>query len=164
MNVKAVCSIVTLLTLSNLVVTSSPGQADTLLCRVPKKDREQPSYGVTRQNLSQPVKGSGPEVFVVLDGKRRWITDSRSFDYYGFRYGDVKQLFDEEINRFPLGKPLSKNGTLLKSSGSEVYIIIDGTRRLVSAKVFDKHHFRFQNVNLVTDSNLLSIPEGPAFR
>jgi hypothetical protein len=78
--------------------------------------------------------------------------------------GDVKQLFDEEINRFPLGKPLSKNGTLLKSSGSEVYIIIDGTRRLVSAKVFDKHHFRFQNVNLVTDSNLLSIPEGPAFR
>lgn len=163
MNPKAVCSIVTLLTLS-ILGTQSPGQADTLVCITPNQDKEQPIYGVTPQNLSHPVKGSGPEVFVVLDGKLRWITDSRTFDYYGFKYGEVKQIFDEELNKYPLGKPISKNGTLLKGSGSEVYIIINGTRRLVSGRVFNKYNFRFKNVNLVTDSNLLSIPEGPAFR
>jgi hypothetical protein len=164
MKIKDVCSLVTILTLSTGVATQSPVKADSILCRPQEIGCEQAISGVPRQNFSKLVKGSGSEVFLIQDGIRRWITDSTTFDYYGFKYSDVKQIFDNELNTYFSGKPISNNGTLLKGSGPEIYIMIGGRRRLVSASVFDKYHFRSGNVNLVTDSNLLSIPEGPAFR
>jgi hypothetical protein len=165
MNLKNIGSLVILFILSSVVVTPSPLKAEPLRERTPEVGEQQATNFIPTYNLIRLVKGSGPEVFMIQDGERRWITDSKTFDAYGFHYTEVKEIFDEELNSYLEGTPISKNGTLLKRSGSEdVYIIINGTRRLVRASVFNKYQFRRDDINCVTDSYLLSIPEGPTFR
>jgi hypothetical protein len=112
----------------------------------------------------QLVKGSGPEIFLIQDGERRWIADSKTFDTYGFNYSQVKEIFDEELNNYLEGTPIIKNETLLRGSNSDIYIVINGIRRLVRPSVFNKYQFRHEDVNCVSDNKLLSIPEGSAFR
>jgi hypothetical protein len=163
MSLQGIYSLLALLTISSVVATPSIGKADSLNCRNLNTNCEQTISRLYRSNYIELVKGDGPEVFAIHNGERRWITDSKTFSNYGFRYSEVKQLFDSEITRYPEGQPISANGTLLKGSGPDVYIVINGTRRLVSPKVFSKYQFRNKDINLVNDSNLLSIPEGPAF-
>ena len=165
MNRQQFGSLVTLFILSSLVATQSPLKAEPLHNRTPILGEQHATNIIPNQNLIRLVKGSGPEVFLIQNGERKWITDSRTFDAYGFNYSEVKEIFDEELTTYPEGTPLSKNGTLLKGSDSgAVYIIINGTRRLVRDSLFSKYNLQRENINSVTDSYLLSIPEGSAFR
>jgi hypothetical protein len=54
-----------------------------------------------------------PNIYVMEDGKRRWITDPATFDAHGFRWEDVRHLSEVEINAIPLGAPLSGGGPAL---------------------------------------------------
>ena len=165
MNPKKFGSLLTLFILSALVATQSPLKAEPLRNRISEVGEQYATNVIPNQNLIRLVKGNGPEVFVIQDGKRRWITDSKTFDAYGFDYSEVKEIFDEELNSYPQGTPITKNGTLLKASNStDIYLISNGTRRLVRANVFDKHQFRREDINCVSDNYLLSIPEGQTFR
>lgn len=157
-------SLVTVFTLSSVASIQFPTRADTIVYLPSDKGCQQLiSYGPNQKPI-QLVKGSGSEVFLIQDGIRRWITDSQTFDQCGFDYSEVKQIFDEELAAYPEGLPISNNKTLLRNSDFQIYIVIHGTRRLVSTNVFRKYQFRSQNVNFVRDDYLESIPEGPAFR
>lgn len=165
MNIKKIIPCITILMLSSVIVNSSPLKAEPLRERTQEIGEKHAANAIPKPNLMQLVKGSGPEVFLIQDGVRRWIPDAKTFEAYGFDYSEVNQIFDEELNSYPEGKPLTKNGILLRGIDSDrVYIIINGTRRLVRAKVFDKHQFQRKDINSVTDSYLFSIPEGPVFR
>jgi hypothetical protein len=165
MNIKKISSLVILLIVSSIVGTPSSLKAEPLRNRIPEIGEQQATNFIPNHSLIQLVKGSGPEVFLIQDGERRWITDSKTFDAYGFNYSDVKEIFDEELNSYPEGTPITKNGTLLKGSSSgHVYIIINGNRSLMSARVFEKGKFPSEDIHCVTDSYLLSIPEKPNFR
>jgi len=160
MNLKNFFVLVPLLTLYPIVTIQFPGMTETTFNCNPEPGCSESVALVTIQNSSQIVKGSGPEVFLIQDGKRRWITDSTSFISYGFKYSNVKEIFDDEVEKFPVGEPISNNGTLLKGSRPEIYIIIDGKRRLVSPIDFNKQsQSHFPKVYRVRDSILLSIPE-----
>lgn len=165
MNIRKISPLVTLLILSSSLGTPSSLKAEPLRNRTPEVGKQQATNFIPNQSLIQLVKGSGSEVFLIQDGERRWITDSKTFDAYGFNYSEVKEIFDEELNSYPEGTPITKNGTLLKGSNSgEVYIIINGNRRLMSARVFEKGKFQSEDIHSVTDSYLLSIPEESALR
>ena len=165
MNITKISPLVTFFIFSSIAVTQSPLKAEPLHELKPNIAEQHAANAIPNQNLMQLVKGSGPEVFLILNGKRRWITDAKTFDAYGFNYSEVTQIFDEELNNYPAGTPITKDGTLLRGIDSDrVYIIINGTRRLVRAIVFDKHQFQHENINSVTDSYLFSIPEGSVFR
>ncbi|GAB4196775.1 MAG: hypothetical protein Fur006_44550 [Coleofasciculaceae cyanobacterium] len=165
MKIKKISPLVTLFILSSLVVTPFPLKADPLGEPTPNLTEKHATNAIPNYNLMQLVKGSGPEVFLIQDGERRWITDAKTFDAYGFNYSEVNQIFDEELNNYSEGTPITKNGTLLRGIDSDkIYIIINGSRRLVRARVFDKHQFQREDINCVTESYLLSIPEGPVFR
>lgn len=164
MNIKKISSLITLVILSSVIATQSPLKAEPLRDRTPEVGEKHATNVIPNQNLMQLVKGSGSEIFLIQDGERRWITDAKTFDAYGFDYSEVNQIFDEELNSYPEGTPISKNGTLLRGIDSNrVYIIINGTRRLVRARAFDKRQLRREDINSVTDSYLLSIPEGATF-
>ncbi|HEY9602752.1 MAG TPA: hypothetical protein V6C85_14150 [Allocoleopsis sp.] len=163
MNPQEIYSFLALLT---LIGTPTIAKADNPSCSPISSSCEQSIATVYKTNYTnyiELVKGSGPEVFAIENGKRRWITDSKTFSTYGFRYSEVKQVFDREIDSYPEGQSISQNGTLLKGSTANVYIVLDGIRRQVSPQVFEKYQFRQEDVNFVNDSYLLSIPEGPAF-
>lgn len=164
MNLKKVFPAVTLFILSSAIAMQSPLKAEPIVRRTSEIETQQPTNKVPSQKAMLLVKGSGPEVFLIQDGERRWITDSKTFDEYGFDYDEVKEIFDEELDDYPEGTPITKNGTLLRGSDSEVYIIINGTRRLVRESVFKQNQFRREDINFVTDNNLFSIPEGPVFQ
>jgi hypothetical protein len=168
MNWKAFSSRVILITFSAIVTTQSPLYGETLLPLDKAVDSRNQQLinndDVPQKNTIQLVKGSGPEVFLIQDGERRWITDSKTFDAYGFKYNEVEEIFDYQLDNYEEGTPISKNGTLLKGSSSEVYIIIDGTRRLVRESIFEKYQFRREDINSVTDEKLLSIPKGEDFQ
>ncbi|WP_155898018.1 hypothetical protein [Allocoleopsis franciscana] len=165
MNIKKLILLVTLLSISAIVGTPSSLKAEPLRNRTPEVGEQQATNFIPNQPLIQLVKGSGPEVFLIQDGERRWITDSKTFDAYGFNYSDVKEIFDEELSSYPEGTPITKNGTILKGSNSgNVYIIINGNRRLMSTRVFEKYQVQSEDIHSVTDSYLLSIPEESALR
>lgn len=165
MNIKKISSLVVLLILSSGLGTPSCLKAEPLRNRITDVGEQQATNFIPNHHLIQLVKGSGPEVFLIQDGERRWITDAKTFDAYGFNYSEVKEIFDEELNSYPEGEPITKNGTLLKGSSSgEVYIIINGNRRLMSARVFEKHQVQSEDIHSVTDSYLLSIPEETTLR
>jgi hypothetical protein len=165
MKIQKISSLVTFFLLSSIVVTPAPLKAEPLRERTPDIGEKHAINAIPNHNLIQLVKGSGPEVFLIQDGQRRWITDAKTFEAHGFDYSEVNQIFDEELNSYPEGKPVTKNGILLRGIDSDrVYIIINGTRRLVRARVFDKHQFQRKDINLVTDNYLFSIPEGPVFQ
>ncbi len=164
MKISKVFPLFTLFIISAFAATPSPLKAEPLLESTREVSTRPPVDDIPQRNLIQLVKGSGPEIFLIQNGERRWITDSRTFDAYGFNYSDVKEIFDEELNVYLEGTPITKNGTLIKGSASEVYIIINGIRRLVRPSVFNKHQFRREDINSVSDQKLLSIPEGAAFR
>ena len=163
MNISKVIPLFTLLIISAVVATPSSLKAEPLLENTSEVSTRQPLDDIPQRNLMQLVKGSGPEIFLIKDGERRWITDSKTFDTYGFNYSQVKEIFDEELNNYLEGTPITRNGTLLKGSDSNVYIVINGIRRLVTPSVFNKYQFQNQDVNFVSDNHLLSIPEGSAF-
>jgi hypothetical protein len=163
MNPQEIYSFLAVLTISSVIGTPTIVKADTPSCNPISSNCEQSIAAVYKTNYTELVKGSGPEVFAIQNGQRRWITDAKTFSTYGFRYSEVKQIYDTEINNYREGQPISQNGTLLKGSAADIYIVLDGTRRRVSPQVFNKHQFRQQDVNFVSDSHLLSIPEGPAF-
>lgn len=54
------------------------------------------------------LKGSGPEVFLIEDGKRRHVPDPATFTALGLDWGKVRTIGDEELSRIPLGEPLPK--------------------------------------------------------
>ena len=49
---------------------------------------------------------SRPEVYVVEGGRRRWIPDAPTFDCYGYRWADIKQIQDAVLNAIPMGSAL----------------------------------------------------------
>lgn len=160
MNIKKLTLLVIVMSISAIVGTPSSLKAEPLGNHTPEIGEQQATNFIPNHHLMQLVKGSGPEVFLIQDGERRWITDSKTFDAYGFNYSEVKEIFDEELNSYPEGTPITQNGTLLKGKNSgDVYLIINGNRRLMSARVAEKYRVQSEDIHCVTDSYLLSIPE-----
>jgi len=56
--------------------------------------------------LSYLVKASNGRVYLVENGKRRWITSSKVFNKRSYRWPDVISLPDSLINRLPEGQRL----------------------------------------------------------
>jgi len=54
--------------------------------------------------LSHLVKASNGRVYLVENGKRRWITSPRAFQNRGYKWSDVRTLPDSLINRLPEGQ------------------------------------------------------------
>lgn len=166
MKLNTFLPLVTFVGISTIVSAQLPVRADTdnIVYRARDISCKQEFFETPYPTQIELVKGSGSEIFLVQNGVRRWITDSKTFDECGFDFNEVKQIFDEELERYPEGLPISNNGTLIRSSQSDIYIIINGVRRSVSVSAFNKYQFSSESINFVNDEKLLSIPEGPALR
>ena len=51
------------------------------------------------------LKGSGPAVYVVQQGKRKWIPDLTTFTAFGYDWGKVMNVADANLNSVPMGSP-----------------------------------------------------------
>ena len=49
------------------------------------------------------VAGSGPEIYVIIGGTRRWVPDPQTFEAKGYKWDAVEQISDVELNAIPVG-------------------------------------------------------------
>jgi hypothetical protein len=53
------------------------------------------------------IKGTGPEVYLIEAGQRRWIPDQQTFDARGLDRNHIEVVTDAELTSIPLGNDLA---------------------------------------------------------
>ena len=106
------------------------------------------------------LKGSGPEIYVLQDGKLRWITSLDAFTFFGYYWGQVNVVEDSFIQQFELGRPIH---VLLKCEPSpHIYALeVDKKRWIKDIPTFEAEGFVWEDVKFVTCDTLRSLPDGP---
>lgn len=51
----------------------------------------------------QLVQGTGPEVYVIESGQRRWIPDPRTFDLLGYNWNAILHIPEPDLEQIPTG-------------------------------------------------------------
>ncbi|MBI3975440.1 MAG: hypothetical protein HY334_03525 [Armatimonadetes bacterium] len=126
--------------------------------------------GAPCPRLSPPdgslLKGSGSAVYVMENGLKRHIPNPVTFAAQGFLWGNVNRIADSSLNAIPTGDPLpdvGADGSLLKGSGSAVYVMQDGLKRHVtSPTVMAECGYSWDAIFVIPDSVLNAIPTGSA--
>lgn len=112
------------------------------------------------------VKGSGPKVYLVEGGTRRWITSESVFLGLGYPWSAIRVMQDSTLAGVPEGAAISTaaahpDGTLIQYVGSpRVYQLVNGQKRWIhSAEVFTQLNLRWENIVTIPDS--FTYPDGP---
>lgn len=112
------------------------------------------------------IKGSGPRVYVVSNGERRWIQTERDFLRLGYRWDMLRRISDSELLQYPRGEAVNADGgfpdyTLIKGSGPRVYVVIGSMRRWVSRpSLITDSLLQQRNIITVSDQARDALTEG----
>ncbi len=112
------------------------------------------------------IRGIGPEIYVLENGLRRWIPDPETFEYFKYKWTNIKTMAEALLVTYPQGEDLDKyenypEGTLLRGSGPEVYLIELGKRRwFPNPKIFEGNNFGWKYIYDIDDKKLNRIKKG----
>lgn len=114
------------------------------------------------------VKGVGPEVYLIENGQRRWVSDAATFSSLGFSWEKIIQISDQELFKYAEGETLKRSifadGTLVKSSsGPQVYFLRNAQKCwITSPEAFSKNNFNWSSVVATSEEILSSYADGPS--
>ena len=107
------------------------------------------------------------KVYLIENGKKRWITSAAVFISNGYKWEDLVIVTELELELYPSGENikasfnLKPDRSLIRGSGSEVYLIEDNSKRwITSAAVFISNNYKWEDVIAVTDHELNLYPNG----
>jgi len=105
------------------------------------------------------LKGSGADIYLLEDNKLRWISSLEAFDYFGFRWDQVRVVDDAFLDNFELGKPLH---VLLKCDGSpHIFALEAGHRRWIKDIVtFEDEDYQWEDIKTISCTALRELPDG----
>lgn len=105
------------------------------------------------------LKASGPEIYVLEDGKLRWISSLDAFEHYRFTWGDVHVVEDGFLDEFEKGPPLH---VLLKCRSSpHIYRAEAGEKRWIrDIATFVAEGHVWEDVRFVSCGYLRGLPDG----
>jgi len=112
------------------------------------------------------IKGTAPEVYVLENSVKRWISDPETFEYRRYKWTNIKTISNTLLASYPQGDDLDEyddypEGTLLKGSGPEVYLIELGKRRwFPSPAIFEGNNFGWKYVYDIDDDDLEDFDQG----
>ncbi len=100
------------------------------------------------------IKGKDKTVWFITDeGKRRGFRTAEKFHALGFRFGQVKQISDEDLAVIPIGPPVEDgedhpSGALFKCGGSPLVFQVIGSTRFPfrSAEAFLSRGHSWDNI------------------
>jgi hypothetical protein len=117
------------------------------------------------------IKGTAAALYVMDGGVRRPL-DASAMSQCGYGNDAISVLPDSRIARIAAGAPLTgppcvpifiPTGALITGSGPEVYAMENGKKRHVtSPAVLSACGYKWGNVDVVADSVLALVPNGPA--
>jgi len=105
------------------------------------------------------LKGSGPEIYVLEDGKLRWISSLEAFEFFGYRWEQVHAVEDSFLEQFNVGRPIH---VLLKCPDSpHIYALENGQKRWIKdIPTFEAEGYVWEDVKTVDCFYLRSLPDG----
>ncbi len=110
------------------------------------------------------VKGAGNKIYLIEDGKKRWITTAEAFISNGHNWSEISTVFDEELDLHPNGENIYvniKDGSLVKGSGTKVYLIENGEKRwITTAEIFVSNGYDWEDIIVVSGGELGAYEEG----
>lgn len=103
---------------------------------------------------------NGAAVYLVLDGKRRWIPNPATYNNLFRSWDGIQSVID--IGNIEDGGQLSDGAILGKSPNApEVYLISNGVKRwITSPAAMDKYFFAWNKIASVPPGALGNIPTG----
>ncbi|MBI4708868.1 MAG: N-acetylmuramoyl-L-alanine amidase [Candidatus Portnoybacteria bacterium] len=115
-------------------------------------------YGPDKELLKDPQG----KVFYVENGKKRWVTSGGLFGILGYQWSKVKAKPAEYMATILAGANMSyPSGTLLKGSGSTVYLIDNGQKReFLSGQTFVALGYQWGKIITAIDEEVLVYPVG----
>ncbi|HYE22723.1 MAG TPA: hypothetical protein VD998_03995, partial [Verrucomicrobiae bacterium] len=113
------------------------------------------------------VKVQSPTVYLIENGHRKPFVSAYAFLSRGYRFRNVIQISESELQRYPLSQEMvlgvatPVNGTLLKGADATVYLAENGNvRGFVSANAFLSRGYHFSNIIQISPSELSRYPRG----
>jgi hypothetical protein len=112
------------------------------------------------------IKGTGPEVYILENGVKHWIPDPEAFEHFRYKWTNIKNISDAALAAYPQGENLDKyedypEGTLLRGSGPEVYLIELGKRRwFPNPGIFEGNNFGWKYIYDIDDDDLEDFDRG----
>lgn len=106
------------------------------------------------------LKGPGPEIYVLEDNQRRWISSLDAFSHFGFAWEDVRVVDQAFLEQFPEGRPLH---VLVKCANSpHIYRLENDQKRWIKdiPTLLAEGHV-WEDVRHVACGWLRNIPDGP---
>jgi hypothetical protein len=124
--------------------------------------------GETYKDGSLLKSWSSDKVYLIESGRKRWITTAEIFVANGYKWRDIVIVTDFELSVFSNGENISNlnlvlksNGSFLKGSGNEVYLIENNKKRwIATADVFNFNGYKWEDIVIVSDFELSLYPEG----
>ncbi len=113
-------------------------------------------YGPDKQLISD-----GAKVYLVENGKKRWVTSNSLFSVLGFKWSKVKNISSADAVTFLDGDAmLYPDGTLLRAKDSPtVYLMKNGAKhQFVSAQSFLQLGFKWGSVTTVQADEIALAP------
>jgi len=106
------------------------------------------------------LKGSGPEIYMLEEGKLRWISSLDAFEHLGLTWDDVHVVEDEFLAKFEKGRPIH---VLLKCRSSpHIYRLENNQKRWIKdIDTFLAEGHVWDDVRFVSCDYLRGIPDGP---
>ena len=110
------------------------------------------------------IKGAENKVYLIKNGKKRWITTAEAFVSSGYDWNNIITVFNEELNLYPDGENIYvgiKDGNLARGTGNEVYLIENGKKRwITTAEAFVSNGYDWGNIITVSEEELGAYEEG----
>ncbi len=106
--------------------------------------------------------GGSAAVYRIEDGQRRRIKSREMFIRNGFSFSNVVSVSPSEMSNYSDGADIVyPDGTLLKGTGAEIYVIEYGNKRLISPLSFVNLGYTLSNIITISDSDLTNnYPDG----
>ena len=115
------------------------------------------------------VKGSGPAVYIISDGRKRPVKSAASFLRLGYKWEHIRTIRDAEVDAYPTDSYVTETsdhpeGALVREKGkSGVYVIKGGKKRPIrSADIFETHGYKWDRVLEVDKESLDKFQDGEA--
>lgn len=121
------------------------------------------------------VKGYGPEVYVLENGMKRWVSDASSFNALELDWDSIVTIEDADLLEYPRAKnnldQKSKlpDGLLVREDqgqggdGVKVYRVAKGSRRWIqNEQDFDRLGLEWRSVHEISPKKMKTLPSGKA--
>ena len=119
------------------------------------------NYGLTLSVVGRPNRSlikakNNSAVYMIEDDVKKPILSAEVFEENGLDWNDIENVDEDELDFYPEGESLNyPDGTLVKGSGSAVYVVADGRKKPVkSAKAFLGLGYKWGQIKQIRDAEL----------